>query len=71
MKLYFFSDGNLRLVGDLSPQNLSSSGRLEIYLQGEWGTVCTDRFGKEEADVACRQLGFTGFNRFGNTHELG
>jgi len=33
-------------------------GRLEMYWQGEWGTVCAKKFGMAEAHVACRQLGF-------------
>lgn len=46
----------LRLVG--SP--LSYEGRLEIYHNGEWGTVC-DQYGEfsaYEAEVACNVLGF-------------
>ena len=33
-------------------------GRLEICLNGEWGVVCDDGFGDNDAKVACRQLGF-------------
>ena len=50
---------------------LHSSGRLEIYLQGEWGSVCDDIFGANEAEVACRQLGFSSVERFGSLEELG
>ena len=32
-------------------------GRLEMYWHGEWGTVCGQKFGMQEAHVACRQLG--------------
>ncbi len=49
----------------------SGSGRLEIYLRGEWGTVCDDGFGFPEADVACRQLGYVSASRVGNVGELG
>ena len=34
------------------------SGRVEIYLKGEWGTVCDEWFGKEEAQVICKSLGY-------------
>ncbi|XP_025103139.1 deleted in malignant brain tumors 1 protein-like [Pomacea canaliculata] len=37
------------------------SGRLEIFSNGEWSTVCDDGFGNKEAMVACRMLGFNGF----------
>ena len=38
----------------------SSMGRLEINLDGSWGTVCSRRFAKIDGHVACRQLGFKG-----------
>ena len=35
------------------------SGRLEIFHDGQWGTVCDDYFGAADVAVACRQLGYT------------
>ena len=58
MTIYLFTvcnNGNLRLVGGRHP----AEGRLEFCFGGMWGTVCHDRFGTEDAQVACHQLGFT------------
>ena len=46
-------------------------GRLEIFLLGEWGTVCDDGFGSLEGDLACIQLGYRSASRVGNVGELG
>ena len=46
---------DLRLV-DGENEN---DGRLEIQISGVWGTVCDDFWEYTDADIACRQLGFS------------
>ena len=44
------ADGDLRLRAGAS----HNEGRLEIYHENEWGTVCDDFFDRIDAKVACK-----------------
>lgn len=50
-------DGDLRLSNGTAFEN-SVSGRLEVLLNGQWGTVCGIDFELSDANVACKQLGY-------------
>ena len=54
--------GDIRLVDGArtTADGDPCEGRLEIYYDGEWGTICDDFWSVEDANVACRQLGFAG-----------
>ena len=52
--------GDVRLVNGSVP----NKGRVEVCVNSIWGTVCDIRWGREEAEVVCRQLGYTPDSNF-------
>ncbi|XP_061163025.1 A disintegrin and metalloproteinase with thrombospondin motifs adt-1-like [Saccostrea echinata] len=49
---------NIRLIGGTS----DTEGRVEVFYNSYWGTVCDDNFDDKEAAVVCHMLGFSRAN---------
>ena len=53
-------NGMIRLQGG----NYSNQGRVEVYCNGQWGTICDDGFGSTDAQTICKQLGYNYYYRY-------
>ena len=51
--------GDIRLQGSTSVDE----GRVEVCMNGVWGTVCDNNWNDSDASVVCRQLGFSRFRK--------
>ena len=52
--------GMIRLQGG----NYSNEGRVEVYCNGQWGTICDDGFSGTDARTICKQLGYNSYRRY-------
>ena len=48
--------GDIRLVDG----SMISEGRVEVCFNDSWGTVCDDYWSTVDANVLCKQIGYSG-----------
>jgi hypothetical protein len=48
------NQGSVRVSGGSSQQ-----GRVEICINNNWGTICDDGWSTIDANIVCRQLGYS------------
>ena len=52
-------DGDVQLA-DGSYNNV---GRIDLCVNGIWGTICSNSFDNKDASIVCRQLGYSSFGK--------
>ena len=51
------NNGDVRLQGGTG----ADEGRVEVCMNGVWGTVCDNSWNDSDATIVCQQLGFSRF----------
>jgi hypothetical protein len=63
------NSGDIRLVDYTVDHH---SGRLELYVgEGVWSTVCYNKISPGAAQAACRQLGYSDYERVDTVTNMG
>ena len=57
--------GMIRLQGG----DFVNEGHVQVYCNGQWGTICDDGFDSTDANTICKQLGYSGYVKM-NYHNL-
>ena len=65
-RIYIIYTYLVQLVGG----SLPNEGRIEVYYNGEWGTVCSNGWDDSDSSLVCAQLGFKS-STISNTFEHG
>lgn len=48
------------VIARLADGKLPSEGRVEIFFNGTWGTICDDVWDEHDANVICHMMGYPG-----------
>ena len=65
-------DDRVRLFSQAGQDENLTAGRLEIFINDEWGTVCGDTINPIISDIACQQLGLSSSGAvYGTARNLG
>ena len=51
-------NGDIRLIGG------DNQGRVEVCYANQWGSVCDNGWSNIDAQVVCRQLGFSTIGKY-------
>ncbi|XP_048474138.1 HHIP-like protein 1 [Rhincodon typus] len=69
-------EGTVRLAGTRRQHQRRrrrrlGEGRVEVYIGGQWGTICSSSWNSKSAAVVCHQLGYRGAARATGKSEFG